>query len=47
MLPDRRVFEIVASHAQDLNSACGQLVSQANEAGGRDNISVILIRHRR
>jgi protein phosphatase len=47
MLPDRRILEVVGSHGPDLKGACGELVSQANEAGGRDNISAILIRQSR
>src|SRR5713101_3437200 len=45
MVPDRRILEIVSTHGADLAGACGQLVDEANEAGGRDNTSVILVRY--
>jgi len=45
MLPDERLVEIVDAHGDDLEGASRELVSQANAQGGRDNISVILIRY--
>jgi protein phosphatase len=45
MLPDRRLLEIVSSHGADLQRAGDALVTAANAAGGRDNISVILVRY--
>jgi protein phosphatase len=45
MLPDRRLLEIVSSHGADLEGACGDLIASANAAGGRDNISAILVRY--
>lgn len=47
MLPDSRIFEIVSAYPGDLAAACRELVAQANAGGGRDNISVILVHHRR
>lgn len=44
MLEDTKIEEIVREHAGDLEQAGASLVEQANEAGGKDNISVILIR---
>jgi protein phosphatase len=44
MLPDQRIFEIASTRAEDLPRACEELVSSANAEGGRDNISVILVR---
>jgi PPM family protein phosphatase len=41
VLPDSTVYNIVTS-AKDLQSACQSLVDAANEAGGPDNISVIV-----
>jgi serine/threonine protein phosphatase PrpC len=32
-------------HAQDPQAACDEMVEQANEAGGEDNISVIVVDH--
>jgi PPM family protein phosphatase len=45
MLPDTRIFEILTSQSSDLEAACRQLTSAANEEGGRDNISVVLARY--
>jgi len=43
VVPDEKVVAIVCS-TDDLNAACAQLVDAANEAGGPDNISAILVR---
>lgn len=43
MLPDQNILRIVA-RAPSLQSACDDLVRAANDAGGEDNISVILVR---
>jgi protein phosphatase len=45
MLPDDRIRDIVAGHSSDLEATCRELVSEANAQGGRDNISVILVKH--
>ncbi|HXC49402.1 MAG TPA: PP2C family serine/threonine-protein phosphatase [Candidatus Limnocylindrales bacterium] len=45
MLSDEQILAIVTSNASDLNAACQQLIAAANEAGGRDNISAILVRY--
>ena len=47
MLPDSRILEIVAAHTGNLGRCCAELVERANAAGGRDNISVIVLRHSR
>jgi serine/threonine protein phosphatase PrpC len=47
MLPDSRILEIVAAHTGNLGRCCAELVARANAAGGRDNISVIVLRHSR
>jgi PPM family protein phosphatase len=44
VLSDDKVFQLVAI-AKDLQDACRRLVAAANEAGGPDNISVILVKH--
>jgi protein phosphatase len=46
MVPDRRILEIVTRQGADLEGACRELVDEANAQGGRDNISVILVRYR-
>ncbi|MDX6725203.1 MAG: family protein phosphatase, partial [Baekduia sp.] len=43
MVPDAKVAEIVRS-APDLSTAAQRLIVAANEAGGRDNITVVLFR---
>jgi len=45
MVPDSRLLEIVSMQGTDLERAGGALIAAANAAGGRDNISVILVRH--
>lgn len=42
VVPEEHVFNIVIN-AKDLQHACQQLVAAANEAGGPDNISAILV----
>jgi serine/threonine protein phosphatase PrpC len=42
VLSDDTIFKLVTS-AKDLQSACQSLVNAANEAGGPDNISVIVV----
>lgn len=43
MVSEERVAEILASSAR-LERAADQLIAEANEAGGRDNITVVLFR---
>jgi protein phosphatase len=43
MVPDATILEII-QREPDLDVACQQLITAANERGGRDNITVILIR---
>ncbi len=43
VLSDNNLFNLVVS-AKDLQTACQSLVAAANEAGGPDNISVILVK---
>lgn len=45
MLPDQQILEIVSIRGADLEGACDELVAAANAQGGRDNISVVLVRH--
>ena len=44
MVPDNDIFRIVTS-AKSLPEACNDLVAAANEAGGPDNISVVLVKY--
>lgn len=43
MVSDERMAEIVR-HGDDLDAQCEKLIEAANEAGGTDNITVILVR---
>lgn len=43
MIEDRQIADALAS-APDAQTACATLIDQANEAGGEDNITVIVIR---
>jgi protein phosphatase len=42
MLTDEEIA-IILSEEPDANAACQTLIAAANAAGGRDNISVILV----
>lgn len=44
MVEDQEIEEILRTHKEDMKLAGENLVRQANEAGGKDNISVILVR---
>jgi PPM family protein phosphatase len=43
VLPDANIYKLVTS-AKDLPGACHSLVAAANDAGGPDNISVIVVK---
>lgn len=43
MLEDEKIERIIRSNREDMEEAGKQLVQAANEAGGKDNISVVLI----
>ena len=43
MVPDEEIFRIVSGR-EDLKEACGDLIDEANNNGGRDNIGVVLFR---
>jgi serine/threonine protein phosphatase PrpC len=45
MLSDDQILEIVSANGANVQTACERLLSEASAAGGRDNISAILIRH--
>ena len=46
MLDDQAILEIVARDDEHLEKTCDELVAGANARGGRDNISVLLLRYR-
>jgi serine/threonine protein phosphatase PrpC len=45
MLDDQAILEIVARDDEHLEKICDELVAGANARGGRDNISVLLLRY--
>ena len=44
MLPDAVIHSVLAS-AETPQAACDELIAAANEAGGRDNITTVVIEH--
>ncbi len=44
MLEDNRIEEIIKNHIDDMKTVGERLVEEANQAGGKDNISVVLVR---
>ncbi len=44
MLEDKVIRQTIMDHDKDLEKIASELIRQANEAGGRDNISAILAR---
>ncbi|MCL5270639.1 MAG: Stp1/IreP family PP2C-type Ser/Thr phosphatase [bacterium] len=44
MVPDERIAQILSDNPVDLTLLCDALVEEANQTGGIDNISVILVR---
>lgn len=43
MLDDNTIGEIIRANGEDMEQAGRELVRKANEAGGKDNISVVLV----
>jgi protein phosphatase len=43
MVPDPGIAEIIRAHPGDLQRACDALVAAANDAGGVDNITCVLV----
>ena len=43
-LPDAAIAEILGATGRDLQAASAALVAAANAAGGRDNITCVLVR---
>jgi serine/threonine protein phosphatase PrpC len=42
-ISDERVCEVISDHPEDLNEAARILVQESNEAGGEDNVTVVLV----
>ncbi|MFL6198694.1 MAG: right-handed parallel beta-helix repeat-containing protein [Thermoanaerobaculia bacterium] len=43
LVPSARIREAVEAHAGDPQAAVDQLIDEANEAGGKDNISIVIV----
>ncbi len=46
-LSDQQIQKIAGAHARDLEGTCRALIAAANDAGGPDNVTVVLVRQRR
>ncbi|SHO49980.1 Stp1/IreP family PP2C-type Ser/Thr phosphatase [Anaerocolumna xylanovorans] len=44
MMDDKDILEITNEFPDDLEGACGKLVGRANDNGGKDNISIVMIK---
>ncbi|HEV8674082.1 MAG TPA: PP2C family serine/threonine-protein phosphatase [Methylomirabilota bacterium] len=44
-LSDEQIQAVLGANQRDLPSACQALIAAANEAGGPDNVTVIMLRH--
>ena len=42
-IPNEEIFNIITNEKNNLENACKHLIDAANEKGGNDNISVILV----
>jgi serine/threonine protein phosphatase PrpC len=46
MLNDEQILQVMTPFPDSLEQAAGKLIDAANEAGGKDNISVVLLRYK-
>jgi protein phosphatase len=44
MMDDMDILSVVNRYNEDIESACLELVNKANENGGKDNISVVMLK---
>jgi len=44
MVSEEQILKVVTEHEEDLAGACQSLIDSANEHGGLDNITAILVR---
>ena len=45
MIKDSSIFKIISENIHDLKATCNILVTEANNAGGLDNSTVIIIKN--
>jgi serine/threonine protein phosphatase PrpC len=44
MVPEDEILKLVTTNADDLEKACRDLIDTANERGGLDNVTTILVK---
>jgi len=44
MVPENEILRVVTANSSDLPKACQQLIDAANERGGLDNVTAVLVR---
>lgn len=44
MVPEEEILRVVSANADDLEQACRELINLANERGGLDNVTAILVK---
>jgi serine/threonine protein phosphatase PrpC len=44
MVPENEILRVVTANSDDLPKACQQLIDAANERGGLDNVTAVLVR---
>jgi protein phosphatase len=44
MLPEEEILRVVNDNIDDLERACQELIDRANERGGLDNVTAILVK---
>jgi protein phosphatase len=44
MVPEEEILKLVTANADDLEKACKELIDMANERGGLDNVTAILVK---
>src|SRR5882757_112567 len=44
MVPEEQILELVTANSDDLEQACRELIDTANERGGLDNVTAILVK---
>jgi len=44
MVPEEEILRVVSENSNDLEKACQTLIDRANERGGLDNVTAILVK---